>query len=70
MRADHDAPDAVLMRAWELCLEDQTEAVENELEPVIPILVAYGHAEADEYTWNFTPSGVARIEQLEAKGSR
>ena len=59
--------DAILMRAIELCLEDPADAVYDELEPLIPILVDAGYAEADDYKWNFTPKGVARAKELEAK---
>ena len=64
--ATEEEPDAALMRAWKLRIEDHTDGVIDEFEPLIPILVAAGYAEADDYTWRFTPEGVARAEQLES----
>jgi hypothetical protein len=59
-----DEVDAVLARAWELFLENTTDEVMDELEPLVPILVDAGYAEADEVAWRFTPKGVARAEEL------
>jgi hypothetical protein len=61
--------DTALMRAWELSAGDHTDSVIDELEPLIPILAAAGYVEADDYTWSFTPKGVARAEELEAQSS-
>ena len=58
--------DAALMLAWEL-FDDHTEAALDEIERLIPILVAAGFAEAEDHAWHFTPRGVARAEELEAQ---
>jgi len=67
--ATQQTPDAALMRAWGLSVEDYTDAVIDELEPLIPVLVDATYAEADDYTWRFTPTGVARAEELESKAA-
>ncbi len=65
-----DATDAALIKAWELFLEDCSEQVQAELEALLPTLLHAGYAEADEYTWRFTPHGVARAESLTADDSQ
>ena len=37
--ATEEEPDAALMRAWKLRIEDHTDGVIDEFEPLIPILV-------------------------------
>jgi hypothetical protein len=56
--------DKALIRAWDLALENDTEAVEDEFERLLPTLIEAGYAEADEYVWHFTPKGVERANLL------
>jgi hypothetical protein len=56
--------DDALVRAWELAVEDHTDAVETEFELLLPMLVEAGYVEMDDYTWSFTPKGVERAEAL------
>jgi hypothetical protein len=56
--------DAALTRAWHLALEDISDAVEDELESLLPALIAAGYVDADDYLWRFTPAGVARVDEL------
>jgi hypothetical protein len=35
----------------------------GQLETLLPALVAAGFVESDEQIWNFTPSGVARVNE-------
>lgn len=66
-----DSPDEKLMRAWELSLEDFTDAVEAELNTLIPALVEAGYVaekpwgDPDWLLWWFTDAGVKRGEELE-----
>jgi hypothetical protein len=61
--------DTALLRAWNLGMDDEgwSDAVIDEAEPLIPILVKAGYAATDDdaQTWWFTAEGVARAEQLE-----
>jgi hypothetical protein len=61
--------DEALAEAWRLGAEDPDDAVESRYEELLPVLIAAGYAEADEYTWNFTPKGVARAEAIAADRS-
>jgi hypothetical protein len=56
--------DQALARAWELSVGDSSDAVEDELETLIPALVEAEYAETDGYKWNFTPKGIKRIDEL------
>ena len=56
--------DEALVRAWELALEEHTDAVEEEFEHLLSPLIEAGYVEADHYTWRFTPEGVRRAELL------
>lgn len=65
--------DEKLMQAWELSLEDFTDAVEAELNGLVPALIEAGYAEErpwgddpDWFLWWFTEAGVKRCEELEA----
>jgi hypothetical protein len=44
-----------------------TDKVMDEAERLLPILVDAGYAATDdaEWTWRFTPEGVARAEEIE-----
>lgn len=57
-------PDEALIRTWQLVVEQQTGAVEEELARLLPMLIEVGYVEADDYTWRFTPKGVERAERL------
>lgn len=64
--------DEALVRAWGLGMDDAgyTDAVMDEMETLLPILIEAGYAESDPgHTWNFTPKGVARAEELEGEDS-
>jgi len=65
--ATQQTSDTALMQAWGLSVEDYTDAVIDELEPLIPVLVDATYAEADDYTWRFSPTGVARAEDAGSK---
>jgi hypothetical protein len=71
-----DSRDKALLRASELTLEDITNAVEDELGKLVPILVEAGYASEEPWgkdydesegwsLWRFTPSGVKRAKELE-----
>ncbi len=69
-----NAADKALCRAWELASEDITDAVEDELNALVPILVEAGYASEEPWgedsgwvLWAFTDSGVARAEELEGR---
>jgi hypothetical protein len=52
-----DAADAILVRAWALSVEDASDQVMDELEALLPALVAAGYAEADEHILASHPEG-------------
>jgi hypothetical protein len=56
--------DQALIEAWELSLADHTDQVEDRFEELLPALVRAGYAETDDFTWRFTPKGVARADEL------
>jgi hypothetical protein len=60
------AADGWLVRAWGLWAEDPTDEVDDELERLLPGLVAAGYAATDDESdsWRFTPTGVARAKEL------
>ena len=59
--------DTTLLRASGLGLDEAgwTDAVMDEAEELLPALVEAGYAERDEWTWKFTPKGIARIDELQ-----
>jgi len=57
--------DAMLVRAWRLFVEDQTDEVIDALEPLIAPLERAGYAEVAGYAWGFTAAGIARAEELD-----
>ncbi len=59
------------MEAYGLGMDDAgwTEAVMNRAAELLPTLVAAGYASEDADTWRFTPEGVARIDELEGRGT-
>jgi hypothetical protein len=61
--------DAALIQAWELGMDEAgwTDAVMDEAERLLPILIQAGYAatDAEKWTWWFTDKGVARAEELE-----
>lgn len=61
-------PDDALMEAWNLGMDDAgwSDAVMDEAERLLPILVQAGYAETKGSTWNFTPKGVARAMELQS----
>jgi hypothetical protein len=58
--------DATLLRAYDLGMDEAgwTDAVMDEAEELLPALVEAGYAERDEWTWKFTPKGIARVYEL------
>jgi hypothetical protein len=60
-----ESPDRELLRAWDLFIQDPTDEVFDELERLLPTLISAGYADADEYTWSFSDTGIARAEALE-----
>jgi hypothetical protein len=60
--------DEALLRSWELGMGDDgwTEAVMDEADQLLPILVEAGYVEVDEAnnTWAYTDAGVARYDEL------
>jgi hypothetical protein len=64
----HDL-DRALCRAWELFLEDVSDAGDDEIAKLLPALTAAGYTEEETLpngidVWGFTPAGVARAEEL------
>ena len=61
--------DETLMAAWNLGMDDEgwTDAVMEEAERLLPMLVDAGYAATDDQagTWWFTPAGVAQATVLE-----
>jgi hypothetical protein len=55
--------DETLLYAWELAKAGDNHAVEA-FERVLPLLIRAGYAEANRFTWQFTPKGVERAEAL------
>lgn len=66
------ALDEVLLRAWTIDDEEEgwTDAVMEEVERLLPILVRAGYAEADGYKWTFTDAGMQRASELERNAER
>lgn len=62
-----DRTDAALLRAWELSGGELGEGPADELEELLPTLVAAGYAEEETNLWRFTPTGLARFEELTAE---
>jgi predicted hydrocarbon binding protein len=64
-----DALDKALCRAWQLALEDDSDAVDEELGKLLPKLVEAGLIEETGHSptgffWAFTKIGVGRVEEL------
>jgi hypothetical protein len=59
--------DAALMRAWTLGEGEDgwSDAVMEEAESLLPVLIEAGYVETKGNTWNFTPDGVARAMELD-----
>ena len=59
--------DAALVRTWNLGEGEYgwSDAVMDEAERLLPILIEAGYAETKGNTWNFTAMGVARAVELE-----
>jgi hypothetical protein len=59
--------DEALIAAWNLGMDDAgwTDAVMDEAERLLPVLLQAGYAETQGRTWNFTPKGVARAMELQ-----
>lgn len=64
--------DEKLLRAWVLVLEDFDDAVEAELNALLPDLIEAGYVEEkpwgdnpEHFLWSFTDAGVARGKELE-----
>lgn len=66
------ALDEILLRAWTIDDEEDgwTDAVMEEAERLLPILVKAGYAQADEHDWSFTDAGAERAWALERKAER
>lgn len=69
--------DEKLLRAWELSSEDFTDAVEAELNALVPVLVEAGYVkerswgdDPDYFLWSFTATGVERSKELEATAAQ
>lgn len=66
--------DEALMRAWNLGMDEAgwTDAVMEEAERLLPILVAAGYAATDDVagTWWFSNEGVERAEEIEKARSQ
>jgi len=68
-----DTLDETLLRAWELGVEDITDAVEEEFSILLPPLIEAGYVSEEPWgddsgwvLWRFTPAGVERANQLES----
>lgn len=64
-----DELDRALRRAWEIAVDDLSDATDGELETLLPRLVEAGYVRVDGesptgYHWRFTREGVARVETL------
>jgi hypothetical protein len=63
-----DELDRALCRAHELFLENPSDSVDDELADLLPALISAGYAEESTLSgldvWGFTPTGVARAEEL------
>jgi hypothetical protein len=59
--------DEALALAWNLGEGEDgwTDAVMDDAERLLPLLIEAGYAETEGNTWNFTPQGVARAMELE-----
>ena len=67
-----DAADRALLRAWQLAAAEDFDAVEKELNALVPILIKAGYAEErpwgddpDWVLWSFSRKGVERVERLD-----
>jgi hypothetical protein len=59
--------DEALLRAWQLGDDEDgwSDAVMDEAERLLPILISAGYAETKGATWSFTPAGVERAMELQ-----
>jgi hypothetical protein len=63
------AVDKTLCEAWALASGDWTDAIEDELGRLLPVLIdagyvrTYGHSRTG-FLWAFTDAGVERVEAL------
>lgn len=57
----------MLLRAWNLILEDPTDENCAEAEALIGPLAAAGYVDDEGDRWGFTPKGIARAEELEGE---
>jgi hypothetical protein len=69
-----DPLDEKLLRTWELSSGDFTDAVEAELNTLVPALIEAGYVRekpwGDDpayFLWSFTEAGVKRSKQLEER---
>lgn len=62
-----DDRDRALLRAWELYDEGDADEVEAEIEALLPDLFEAGYVRVSDDRWSFTPAGVARAKELEAR---
>jgi hypothetical protein len=64
-------PVAALRRAWNLGERDDgwSDAVMEEVERLLPILIEAGYVETKDATWNFSAKGVARAMELDREPS-
>jgi hypothetical protein len=61
--------DAALIAAWSLGEGEEgwSDAVMDEAERLLPMLIEAGYAEATGNIWNFTPAGLARAMELRGR---
>ncbi len=66
METDPHNVDAALVRAWNLYDLDDSDAVEAEIEALLPVLVKAGYVRIDDAlnAWSFTQRGVKRAHAL------
>ena len=59
--------DEALLRAWNLGMDEEgwSDAVMDEAELLLPILIDAGYAQQTASTWSFTEKGVARANELD-----
>jgi hypothetical protein len=59
--------DEALVRAWNLGMDEEgwSDAVMDEAELLLPVLIEAGYVEEKGNTWNYTGRGVARATELQ-----
>jgi hypothetical protein len=65
MDVTQDDTDCALLRAREIFLSDATDELEEEIETLLPALIAVGYAEVEKGCWGLTDAGRERADQLE-----